>query len=256
MRWVAVVPFYNCENYIAGTISSFGLSHFQVFERVILIDNASSDKSLEKAKEAIARHILSEKFVLLKNRVNYGLGGTFKVGVRKAKELGYTHFCFFHGDGQTRLTDLLKFVQVFRDKPDSTAVFGSRFMWSSKRKNYSWTRTVANYFLNFLYSFFSKRRISDIGSGFNVYKLEDLELSFIDHLSNSMVFDAELLLSFIDQKKKFFFVPIQWNGTAHKNFLHNMHFANQVLRILFAWRFGLWQSRSHHIADMTAEEII
>lgn len=251
-----MVPFYNCENYISRAISSFGLSHFQIFEKVILIDNASTDESLKIAKSAVNRHFLSEKFVLLKNRENYGLGGSFKVGLERAASYGYSHLCFFHGDGQARLADINQFVEAFKENPQCSAVMGSRFMTASQREGYSFQQTAANYFFNLLYSFFTRKWISDIGSGLNVYRVTDLNLSFVKQLSNHFVFNAELLLGLISQRKEIIFVPISWKNTGLKTLSKNFAVAKKIFVILLSWRLGSLKNKESANQVLWTDEMI
>ena len=239
MKWLAVVPFYNCQDFIAGTVESFKSQNLQVFDEVWLIDNHSQDKSLQMAQAAIESHPQKEKFRLIANNMNLGLGGSFKKAVKMAREQNFTHFCFYHGDGQASLTDLPRFQKAFAKNPRLAAALGSRFSWGSKRQNYSGLRYLGNIGFNILFSLFTGHWISDIGSGLNIYALTSLGNESIEALSNHIAFDAELLLSLIEHKNQILFVPISWRDDGQISTVKNWQVGLVVLKILWRWRFSL-----------------
>ena len=76
-----IISVYNGEKYIEQTLESCSNQTYNNFE-VIIIDDYSTDKSIEK----ISKYILKkEKFQLIKNEKNYGFIKTVNKGIELAK---------------------------------------------------------------------------------------------------------------------------------------------------------------------------
>ncbi len=74
-----IIPLYNKENYIQEALKSILYQRFQDFE-IIIVNDCSTDKSLEKAQE-----INSEKIRLVHHEKNKGLSAARNTGIRNAK---------------------------------------------------------------------------------------------------------------------------------------------------------------------------
>jgi len=86
MRVSVVIPCYNGEKYIAQAIESVFNQTFKDFE-IVVIDDASTDKSPEIVKQLNVRYVRNEK--------NLGIGGARARGVREAKG---EYLCFLSAD--------------------------------------------------------------------------------------------------------------------------------------------------------------
>lgn len=74
-----IIPLYNKENYIQEALKSILNQRFQDFE-IIIVNDCSTDKSLEKAQE-----INSEKIRFIHHEKNKGLSAARNTGIRTAK---------------------------------------------------------------------------------------------------------------------------------------------------------------------------
>lgn len=74
-----IIPLYNKENYIQEALKSILKQRFQDFE-IIIVNDCSTDKSLEKAEE-----INSEKIRFIHHEKNKGLSASRNTGIRNAK---------------------------------------------------------------------------------------------------------------------------------------------------------------------------
>ena len=74
-----IIPLYNKENYIQSALRSILEQTFQDFE-IVIVDDCSTDKSVQKAKE-----IQSEKIRYISHEHNKGLSASRNTGIRNAK---------------------------------------------------------------------------------------------------------------------------------------------------------------------------
>lgn len=81
----AVICNYNKSGYVTDCIQSVLESEFQEFD-VIVVDNASTDDSVEKIRE-----LYENKVTLFVNAENLGGSGGFNTGIRYAVEQGYEY---------------------------------------------------------------------------------------------------------------------------------------------------------------------
>lgn len=75
-----VIPNYNCEDYIVATINS--CIHQKLVKEVIVIDDGSTDKSLDVVKDNFFKY---SKLRIIEKE-NEGLGLTRNLGIKEAKE--------------------------------------------------------------------------------------------------------------------------------------------------------------------------
>ncbi len=75
-----IVPVYNCEEYIGATLDSIINQDFKNFE-VIVIDDGSTDKSLEIINEKLSKSLISHQII---HQENSGVSSARNAGISKA----------------------------------------------------------------------------------------------------------------------------------------------------------------------------
>ncbi|MEE3489832.1 MAG: glycosyltransferase family A protein [Methanobrevibacter sp.] len=75
-----IVPVYNCEEYIGTTLDSIINQDFKNFE-VIVIDDGSTDKSLEIINEKLSKSLISHQII---HQENSGVSSARNAGISKA----------------------------------------------------------------------------------------------------------------------------------------------------------------------------
>ena len=111
-----VVPVYNEAAVINDVVSSLRAS----FPRVICVDDGSTDGSADLAQAAGA--------IVVRHRDNLGQGAAIQTGVTYAlRDPGTRLIVTFDADGQHRVADAQRMVQVARDERVDV-VLGSRFL--------------------------------------------------------------------------------------------------------------------------------
>lgn len=83
-----IIPMYNVEGYIENCIDSIINQSIKIRTEIILIDDCSSDRTMEIALKKIIsmdNHILTDySFLLIQQKENHGQGAARNIGLRKA----------------------------------------------------------------------------------------------------------------------------------------------------------------------------
>ena len=206
------IPCYNCENQISLLINEIDNSILDKVDKILILDNCSLDKTLEVAKTSLLKKEDKEKFILAKNKLNYGLGGSHKTIFNFSIKSGFDYTIILHGDNQAKTSEINDMINILYNEKakDYDALLGSRFMKGSTLNGYSLIRTVGNIILNIIYSVFLRKKIFDLGSGLNLYK--NSMLSKIDYLKfdNQFTFNMDLLIN-MTKKFNINYFPITWS---------------------------------------------
>ena len=179
---VVVLPAYNAEKTLEATYAEIPLD---IVDDVILVDDASSDKTVEIARRIGIRHVV-------KHDKNRGYGGNQKTCYRKALELGADIVVMLHPDYQYDATRIPQLVDPILDgKMD--LMLGSRFLGDPLAGGMPRWKYVSNRFLTGVENLAFGLRLSEYHTGFRAYSRVLLE-SIPYHLnSNDFVFDQELV---------------------------------------------------------------
>ena len=87
---------------------------------------------------------------------------------------------------------------------------GSRFMKGSKTGGYSALRTWGNYGFNWLFSLVARKKITDLGSGLNLYAVEPLKNEYYKKFPDTLYFNDCMILALCQMKQRVLFFPISW----------------------------------------------
>lgn len=204
------IPAYNCESQLPRVLTQIDQPWVREnFSGFVVVENRSTDKTLSVAvSETKSRDNFLRVF---QNVSNYGLGGSHKVALKIAKQENYDWLLVFHGDDQGNLGDFREVIESGKFN-NFDAVLGARFTRKSKRQGYSALRTIGNYVFNAFYSLFLGTKITDMGSGLNMYKVEKMEQASINS-PDGLIHPPYLLISFVLRKFKIHFEPIGWKET-------------------------------------------
>ena len=122
---------------------------------------------------------------------------------------GYVHLVVLHGDDQGAIADLLPILNDDTYKKYDCCL-GSRFMRGSKTGGYSALRTVGNYGFNWLFSLVARRKITDLGSGLNLYAVAPLQNEYYKKFPDTLYFNDCMILALCQMKQRVLFFPISW----------------------------------------------
>lgn len=114
-----------------------------------------------------------------------------------------------HGDDQGAIADLLPILNDGTYKKYDCCL-GSRFMKGSKTGGYSALRTWGNYGFNWLFSLVARKKITDLGSGLNLYAVEPLKNEYYKKFPDTLYFNDCMILALCQMKQRVLFFPISW----------------------------------------------
>lgn len=176
MKTCAVIPTYNN----IGTVADVVVRTLQYLP-VILVADGPNDGSLEAVQS-----IQNEKLIIVSYSQNRGKGYALKTGLKKAKELGYTHVLTLDSDGQHYPEDIPAMLRMSRVRPEAI-IMGSRGL---VQDNMPGKNTFANKFSNFWFAVQTGLKLPDTQTGFRIYPLDNLH--GLNWMTNR--YEAELLL--------------------------------------------------------------
>lgn len=222
------IPMYRCEQQIPRVVRRIAAlgEDMSLFSEVLIVDNRSPDGSVAAAAAALPCLRIPARIV--RNRENYGLGGSHKVAFRYAAEHGFDGVVVLHGDDQGDIADLVPYLK------DGTAasldsLLGSRFAKGARTVNYSRFRIFGNRVFNAVFSLCTGRRVTDLGAGLNYYRTDYLRSEFYLSFPNDLTFNVYLLLYGIHSRSRFAFFPLTWR---EEDQISNAKLAAQTRRML------------------------
>lgn len=203
----------NCEAKIESTLSKFTPQITKYLSEILVIDNASIDFSVQKAKEALEK-IPGIKRSLFQNSRNYGLGGSHKIAFKYAYDNGYDYILVVHGDNSVDVAHFETWLQNEKYiKYDM--LLSTRLVSSSYRANYPAHRLFFNRILSLLATLSTRKLVNDFGSGpMNLYRVNSFLNKFENPLRlypNEVTLPQYLLLYGIYRKMDIIFHPVDLN---------------------------------------------
>ena len=207
---LVVIPTYNCEKQIARLLSGFNPDIQKYIDTIVIINNQSKDDTENVAIDALKK-IKNVKSLVLRNYVNYGYGGSLKIGFEFAIESSFDWVIVINGDDQSPISDFLPILQSHKYE-QYDVMWGCRFLKEAQMRNYSFLRKCANYIFNVLFSISLKKPIHDIGCGVYMYSTKILKDRFYSNVPDVLHIGTFLRLIHDSYNHKFIEFPISWNS--------------------------------------------
>jgi dolichol-phosphate mannosyltransferase len=226
MKKILIIPTYNCEQQIDRLLSKSGSTICREFDELLIIDNGSSDKTIENAISGLQSYGIRVK--VLQNCANISLGGTLKTGFLYAKNNSFDFVAVLHGDDQAYLEDLLPVLGALERGTIDLAI-GARFHKKSDLIGYSTFRKIGNRLLNLYCIICTGTKIDDLIAGLNIFRVSKLNMDEILNYPNDLTFDVHILLRAIHQKQHILFFPMTW---TEEDQVSNAKVVKQALTIL------------------------
>lgn len=231
------IPAYRCAAQITRVIDQFDDRMQAWIDTVMVVDNQSPDDTLEAAI-ARGKSVLKKcNFIAWCNDDNYGLGGSHKAAFRYAVEHGFDYLIVLHGDDQADIRDLIPQLESEAHR-QADCLLGARFMRGSQLQGYPWFRTVGNRLYNALFSMVSMRKIHDLGSGLNLYRLSAYRDFYYKTFPDDLTFNYVMLLASYYRKQTVRYFPISWREEDQVSNVRLFRQAVKVLRLLAGFCIG------------------
>ncbi len=230
---VVVMPAYNAALTLKKTYNEIPLD---IVDEVILVDDKSSDETVETAKSIGIKHVISHE-------VNKGYGGNQKTCYQKALELGADVVIMLHPDYQYTplLIEAISYMIVNGLYP---VVLGSRILGNGALKG---GMPRYKYFFNRCLTWFQNvmtgQKLSEYHTGYRAFSREVLErIPFMDN-SDDFVFDNQMLAQIIyaDYDIGEITCPTKYFPEASSiNFRRSCRYGWGVLRTSLQFRLQKW----------------
>ena len=183
---VVVMPAYNAEKTLRKT---YGEIPLDIVDDVILVDDASRDRTSEIARELGIRTIVHQE--------NLGYGGNQKSCYRAALELGADIVIMVHPDYQYT-PKLIPAMASMIAYGEFDTVLASRILGTGAREGgMPFYKYISNRFLTLFENVMLSHKLSEYHTGFRAFSREILERLPLHRNSNDFVFDNQMLAQIV-----------------------------------------------------------
>lgn len=230
---VVVLPAYNAAKTLEITYNEIP---FDIVDEVVLVDDASKDETVQKAKELGIRHIVSHE-------KNKGYGGNQKSCYKKALELGGDIVIMLHPDYQYTPQLIHAMTSIIGNKV-YPAVFGSRILGKGALKGgMPMYKYIANRFLTLTQNIIINQKLSEYHTGYRAFSREVLEAVKLDACDDDFIFDNEMVSQIFYNGFEIGEVtcPTKYFEEASSiNFSRSMKYGLGCLKVSLVYRFCKW----------------
>lgn len=184
---VVVMPAYNAEATLESTYKEIP---FDIVDEVIVVDDASKDKTVDIAHSLGIKHII-------KHEKNKGYGGNQKTCYNKAIELGADIIIMVHPDYQYTPKLIPSMANLIaQDLYD--VVLGSRILGKGALAGgMPFYKFVFNRFLTLFQNICLKEKLSEYHTGYRAFSRSVLEKIDYHKNSDNFVFDNQMLAQIV-----------------------------------------------------------
>ena len=206
-----IIPCYNEKKTIEVILKKIinSLNYYKIFDyEIIIIDDFSNDGTTEILKNLKDKNKINIYF----HETNLGKGAAIQTAIQyingditiiQDADLEYDPFDY------NKL--LIPFFETNAD-----VVYGSRFLGGGKyvRIHFFW-HYLANRILTFFCNLFINLNLSDMETGYKVFKSSALKN--ISLKEKTFSFEPEITIKLAKKKYKFYEVPITYNGRSYED---------------------------------------
>lgn len=228
------IPMYNCEKQIIRVLEQLNGEIKKYVSEAIVVNNRSTDNGEWAAIEKIKNMNTDIPIKVLKNKENYGLGGSHKVAFNYAIENNFDYIIVLHGDDQGNIGDFVPLLQSGEYRKYDCCL-GARFMKGSRLIGYNKIRIWGNYGFNLLFSFVVHKSVKDLGSGLNLYKVKALKSKYYIKYPDTLYFNDLMILASCYYKQKMMFYPISWREEDQVSNNKLLNFSCSLLKMLWGY---------------------
>ena len=222
-----VLPAYNAEKTLITTLDEIPV---EFRKHIILVDDASTDKTVEIAKNA--------GIIVIVHQKNRGYGANQKTCYTQALSMGADIIVMLHPDHQYDAKIIPSLVTPL-ENGEVDAMFGSRMLGGHPLEGgMPRYKYIANVLLTAAANISFNRYLTEIHSGFRAYSRKYLEtIRFMDN-SDDFIFDTEIIAQGMACNMEFQEVPIvtrYFPEASSINFWHSLIYGMGILVVLMKY---------------------
>ncbi|NCS97960.1 MAG: glycosyltransferase family 2 protein [Candidatus Pacebacteria bacterium] len=200
-----VIPAYNEENTIEATLKALMAAPLPQLE-IIVVDDGSQDNTREILKKNEKKYI----DILILREKNGGKGAALRDGIAKATG---EFVVIQDADLEYDPEDLPAVLQPLLDNR-ADVVYGSRFMGSAAHRVVYFWHYLANMSLTTLSNIFNNLNLSDMETGYKMFRRELLQEIVITE--NSFGIEPEITAKIAHKKARIYEVGISYHGRTYE----------------------------------------
>ncbi len=227
---IVVLPAYNASRTLEKTFNEIP---FDIVDDVVLVDDKSSDNTVEVGRQLGIKHIISHD-------VNKGYGGNQKSCYNKALELGADIVVMLHPDYQYT-PKLIPAMSSLIAQGLYPCVLGSRILGKGAlRGGMPIYKYIANRILTLSENILIGQKLSEYHTGYRAFSKEVLEKISYNNNDDDFIFDNEMLSQIFMAGYEIAEItcPTKYFEEASSiNFSRSMKYGLGVLRV--SWRHFL-----------------
>ncbi len=239
---IVVLPAYNASQTLADTYHDIPLD---IVDEVVLVDDASNDATVEKARELGIKHIIIHP-------KNKGYGANQKSCYQKAISLGADIVIMLHPDYQYEPKLILSMANLIAHDI-FPVVLGSRILGNGALKGgMPLYKYIANRLLTFFQNLLNAAKLSEYHTGYRAFGTPVIQGLRLEANSDDFVFDNEMLSQIIMAGVAIGEVtcPTKYfEGASSINFRRSMKYGLGVVRVsLQHWlhKKGIWKNARYN----------
>ena len=201
-----IVPLYNEEKTLLDILKNLSkLKDHHDLIQIVVVNDGSTDRSQEilDNNKNLYDHVIV-------NSTNNGKGNAVRKGLEVSKG---EYVTFQDADLEYDPIDFLKFINLI-NKFSPDLIIGSRFNYADYTRSHYIFNKFGNKFLTFLFNIFYNTTFTDIYSCYACFKKSLLNGEKIK--TNGFEQHAEILTKVVKNGKKYYEVPINYNGRSHE----------------------------------------
>ena len=180
---IVVLPAYNAALTMAKSIAEIPM---YIVDEIVLVDDNSTDNSVEVAKNLGIKHII-------RHTENKGYGGNQKSCYDKALELNGDIVIMLHPDYQYTPKLLIAMISIIGNDLYKV-VFASRILGKGALKGgMPLYKYIANRFLTLFQNVLMNQKLSEYHTGYRAYHMEVLKQINYQQNSDDFIFDNEMV---------------------------------------------------------------
>lgn len=247
---------YNAERTIGQVLERIPasvLENDQYTAEILVLDDASRDRTCEVVKAYIAKHPLP--LTLLSNPVNQGYGGNQKVGYTYASTYGFDAVVMLHGDGQypPEMIETLA-SPILHNHAD--AVFGSRMLKKKEalKGGMPLYKFIGNRVLTIFQNLVTGETLSEFHTGYRAYKVASLQSIPLSYNSDDFDFDTDIILQLFGKGMKIIEIAIPTHYGEEVCHVNGVKYAWQVVKATLLSRIQKYGIYYNPKFDLEKEE--
>jgi len=230
---IVVLPAYNAEKTLLATLNDIP---FNIVDDIILVDDFSSDKTVELAKSFGLEYIY-------KHDSNLGYGANQKTCYKKAIELNADIIIMLHPDYQytPKLIESFSYIIANNIYP---VVLGSRILGKGALKGgMPLYKYLFNRVLTFIQNLIINQKLSEYHSGYRAFSSDVLRSIDFDYNSDDFVFDNQIITQIFMKNFEIGEVtcPTKYFKDASSiNFIRSLKYGLGCLIVSLEYRLHKW----------------